>query len=194
MKDPRYALTALAVATTVAWAHGGGHDGDVFVEVAQVRKATVRFHAIEQALAAGYAQFQSCVDEPGEGAMGIHFVNGSLVGDTVVDALRPEALMYEQGNDGRMRLVGVEYIVFQDAWDAENEAPPTLFGETFHRVDSPNRYGIPAFYALHAWVWRHNPVGTFYDWNPKVRCPGDVPDASYLDRAFAPIPRRASPR
>jgi hypothetical protein len=36
---------------------------------------------------------------------------------------------------------------------------------------NPNRYGLPAFWELHAWVWRHNPNGLFDDWNPRVSCP-----------------------
>lgn len=170
------ALVGWLVTAGTAAAHGGveaaeeSHGHDVFTHVFQVRKATQPFLSLEQAMAAGYAQFQGCVNEPGEGAMGTHFVHGDLVTDTVIDALRPEALMFEQRANGRMRLVGVEYIVFQDAWDAENASPPTLFGETFHLVPSPNRYGIPAFYALHAWVWQHNPQGMFHDWNPRVSC------------------------
>ena len=144
---------------------------DVFAQIAWVRQATAHLHSVETAGAQGYGQFQGCVSQPGEGAMGIHFVNGALVGDTVLDPLRPEALMYEPDKHGRLRLAGVEYIVFQAVWDAENGEPPTLFGEEFHLVGEPNRYGIPAFYALHAWIWRHNPLGTFYDWNPRVSCP-----------------------
>jgi hypothetical protein len=33
-----------------------------------------------------------------------------------------------------------------------------------------NRFGLPAFYSLHAWVWKHNPAGTFAMWNPNVTC------------------------
>lgn len=35
---------------------------------------------------------------------------------------------------------------------------------------SPNRFGIPAFYDLHAWASEANPSGPFNDWNPKVLC------------------------
>jgi hypothetical protein len=24
-----------------------------------------------------------------------------------------------------------------------------------------NRYGLPAFYELHAWLWKDNPIGLF---------------------------------
>ena len=36
--------------------------------------------------------------------------------------------------------------------------------------DQSNRFGLPAFYSLHAWIWKHNPSGTFSMWNPNVSC------------------------
>lgn len=141
--------------------------------LAHIRRATAHFHHLKTAQAVGYAQFLDCVDEPGEGAMGIHFVHGKLIGDTVLDPLLPEALMYEPMPNGWLRLVGVEYIVFQEAWDAEHAEPPVLLGQQFHLVPSPNRYDVPAFYELHVWVWKHNPSGRFNDWNPRVQCPED---------------------
>ena len=186
MDAGRAALAVAAIAATITVSLAAAQaDDDVFVQIAQVRKATVHFRAIDAAEAAGYARFQDCVDEPGQGAMGVHFVHGTHVGDTVIDALRPEALMFEPDRHGRMKLVGVEYIVFQEAWDAENAVPPALFGQPFHLVGIPNRYGIPAFYALHAWVWRHNPSGTFNDWNPHVSC-----DALRASVVPAPVPHR----
>lgn len=116
-------------------------------------------------------QFFGCVHEPLAGSMGIHFVNAGLAGDTVIDARRPEALMYEVRASGRLALVGVEYVVFKDAWDAEHSAPPELFGQLFNVVGTPNRYGLPEFYELHAWAWKANPTGAHQDWNPKVLCP-----------------------
>jgi hypothetical protein len=35
---------------------------------------------------------------------------------------------------------------------------------------SPNRYGLPAFYALYVWAWKENPKGTFVNWHPSVSC------------------------
>jgi hypothetical protein len=101
--------------------------------------------------------------------MGVHFVNGSLVGDGVLDPLHPEALIYESRN-GRLQLVGVEYVTIADAWHANNAAPPVLMGQLFSYKGSPNRFGIPAFYELHVWAWKHNPNGIFADWNPRVSC------------------------
>ncbi|HEX2997636.1 MAG TPA: hypothetical protein VHP14_22625 [Anaerolineales bacterium] len=137
--------------------------------VQAVRQATERFKNINAAESAGYGLFHGCVSGPQEGAMGIHFVNGDLVGDGEVSTSQPEALIYET-KGGRMQLVGVEYVVIAEDWDANHETPPSLMGQVFNYVGAPNRYRIPAFYELHVWAWKHNPTGMFTDWNPKVSC------------------------
>lgn len=101
--------------------------------------------------------------------MGIHYVNGDLVADGQLDAQHPEAIIYEDQN-GTMRLVGVEYLVFAEAWNAKNKVPPVLMGQVFNYAGSPNRYGIPANYYLHVWASKSNPKGMFADWNPMVSC------------------------
>jgi hypothetical protein len=144
-------------------------------DLRQLRRATAQFQQLANAEAAGYGVFTdaaglACVlDTEGRGGMGVHYVNGAFVGDSTVDALRPEALLYAKTRHG-MRLTGVEYVVFVDAWGA-GRPPPDLFGRTFRLVPDGNRYGIPAFYELHVWVWYANPSGTFEDWNPRVGCP-----------------------
>ncbi len=137
--------------------------------VDQVRTATQPFRRLEAAEAAGYGLFHGCVSGPEGGAMGVHFVNGDLVGDGLLDPTRPEALMY-QWKDGRPQLVGVEFVVLAEAWNAAHSAPPVLGGQLFTYNGAPNRYGIPAFYALHVWAWQQNPAGVFADWNHKVSC------------------------
>jgi len=149
--------------------------------VDEVRRATQDFHDVGVAMAAGYASMGSCVSGPQEGAMGIHFVNGDLVGDGALDAQRPEALMYE-ARGGKLHFVGVEYIVPLSATNARNGSPPTLMGQSFHYTGAPNRYGIPAFYSLHVWAWKPNPHGTFVDWNPTVSCE-DYTDAAAAARS-----------
>jgi hypothetical protein len=103
--------------------------------------------------------------------MGIHYVNGTLVSDDEVVAGTPELVVYEPTKNGRLRLVAAEYVVFQAAWDATHTSPPELFGREFELVPAGNRYGLPPFYELHAWLWKHNPAGMFDDWNPRVTCP-----------------------
>lgn len=137
--------------------------------VETVRQETARYQDIKAAEAAGYGLFHGCVSGPQEGAMGVHYVNGDLVGDGAIDPKRPEALLYEDQN-GTMRLVGVEYVVIAEAWNAKNQMPPVLMGQLFNYNPGPNRYGIPAHYALHVWAWKNNPNGTFADWNPQVSC------------------------
>ena len=115
---------AVAVVATAAVGLGGlaggsGHSDDA---LDQIRDATSTFRSVERAVDHGYVQFFGCVHEPLAGAMGIHFVNGELAGDTVIDASRPEAVMYEVKENGTLKLVGVEYIVFQAAWDTGSTA------------------------------------------------------------------------
>jgi hypothetical protein len=44
-------------------------------------------------------------------------------------------------------------------------------GIHFELIPAGNRYGLPDFYELHAWIWRSNPLGMFTDWNPRMHCP-----------------------
>jgi hypothetical protein len=104
------------------------------------------------------------------GAMGIHFVNGDYVGTTDVEPSKPEALVYEPEKNGKLRLVALEYVTFQAQWDATHSSPPSLFGQTFNFTPAGNRYGLPAFYSLHVWIWKNNPAGMFAMWNPDVNC------------------------
>lgn len=159
-------------ATVVALALLVGSTANAADQLSTARAGTARFHNIDAAFAAGYGLFTdaagiACIDNAA-GGMGIHYVRGALVGDGAVNAATPEALVYEPTKNGRLRLVAVEYVVFQADWNRTNA--PSLFGETFTAVSSPNRYGLPPFYELHAWIWNHNANGMFEDWNPGVSC------------------------
>jgi hypothetical protein len=134
-----------------------------------VRDATRQFINVNAATAAGYQPFLGCVSGPDHGAMGVHYVNGDLVGDGEIDASKPEALIYEPSDAG-MQLVGVEFVVIADTWLAHHSSPPVLEGQTFQFVSSPNRYGLPAHFELHVWAWRDNLQGAFVDWNNSVSC------------------------
>jgi hypothetical protein len=135
-----------------------------------VREATERFQDVEVAKGEGYSLLFGCVSGSDYGAMGLHFVKGSLVGDGKLDVMNPEIVLYEALPNGRLRLTGADYLVLADAWNAKNPAPPELMGQLFHLFESPNRFGLPAFYTLHVWAWKDNPAGTFTNWNPNVSC------------------------
>ena len=151
------ALGALLAPT--AQASNGQDEG----AVASVRLATAAFHDLGAAGAAGYAPLLACFDLPGVGGMGQHYVNTSLLDATVV-ADQPEAQVYEVDGD-RLQLVAVEYIVPWTAW--VSPTPPQLFGRSFFSNTTLH------LWALHAWIWRPNPLGMFANYNPNVRlCPG----------------------
>jgi hypothetical protein len=135
-----------------------------------VRESTARFRDVSKAEADGYGLLFGCVSGPDWGAMGLHYVNLPLVVDGQLDPARPEIVIYEPMPDGRVRLTGADYLVFADAWHATHAETPQLMGQLLHLFESPNRFGLPAFYTLHVWAWKDNPNGTFVNWHPKVSC------------------------
>jgi hypothetical protein len=143
------------------------------------RAGTAQFHQLDAAMAAGYTTEVidlngiACIDDVvgHTGGMGIHFLNLGLL-DGNVDESAPELVIYEPTKNGRMRLVAVEYLVLRSSWEAAHPgaAPPTLFGQSMELVPAGNRYGLPDFYEMHAWIWKDNPLGMHNDWNPNVTC------------------------
>ena len=171
----RLALATLAAAVAAAGVQvvgslaSGGES-----QFAGARNATARYHNLSAAEADGYAIFRdaqgiACIDSS-QGGMGVHYVRGDLVGDTTLDPEHPEALVYAPNSAGQLRLAALEYIVFQAPWDAAHSDAPSMFGQTFNLTPAGNRFGIPAFYSLHAWVWEPNSDGMLQPWNPRVNC------------------------
>ena len=135
-----------------------------------VRDSTERFKDVSVAEAEGYTLQFGCVSGDSAGAMGLHFVNGNLVNSGVIEATRPQIVIYEPVPGGRLRLIGADYLVLASVWNAKNQGPPQLMGQLFHLFDAPNRFGLPAFYTLHVWAWKENPNGAFVNWHPDVSC------------------------
>lgn len=156
--------TTLHVAAEEA-SHEAHHASAQLVQ--DVRRATEKYLDVNNAV--GYGPAFGCVTGPDHGAMGIHYVNGALVGDGKIELENPEALIYEPVGNAR-KLVGVEYIVDAVTWMKNHPAPPTLDGQDFQFVAAPNRFQLPDFFELHVWAWRDNPNGAFVDWNNKVTC------------------------
>ncbi len=146
----------------------------------EVRGGTALFHDVSAATDAGYGLFQTCFTYGTESAQGQHYVHGDYVSDDVIDPMLPEALVYEPGPDGEMILVALEYLVFADVWDPDGSGreAPSLFGQEFSLESHIPE--TPPVWALHVWLYAHNPDGLFAHWNPLVFCPegADVVDMS----------------
>lgn len=163
----------------------------------EMREAQRRFEDVEVALQEGYVQDPSgmCFTaemEGGaadEGAMGIHYFRPDLLGltsteppvtgtGTHTDFRRPAILLYEPQPDGRLELVAVENLVFEDAWKAAgHDEPPTFHGRAYdHMVDDPSTpdvhesHGFAPHFDQHVYLYRDNPLGTLEPFNPEVSC------------------------
>jgi hypothetical protein len=179
----RTAITLAALATAVAMSNACGREPTVAADtragalaasqaglgasvnqqLASLRQATAAYHDFDQAVAAGWsAQITPCMADPTAGGMGLHYGNVALI-DGSVQVNEPELLLYEPEQNGRLRLVAVEYII-PYAFHARDAEPPTLFGQEFARND------VFQLWGLHAWVWKENPSGMFAAWNPTVTC------------------------
>lgn len=143
-------------------------------QLAELRRATAKYHDIEAARDAGYVVLfdpdgagpgSACLRQA-DAAMGEHYVHpGRLFDNGTLNVAEPEALIYEPMKNGKYRLVGVEYVIpFSDV--PATAAAPTLFGQDLMPNDNPGFH----LWALHVWAWKDNPDGIFAAWNPNVTC------------------------
>jgi len=133
----------------------GTETGSIF---ATLRRVTARYHDLDVAKNEGFVLLHECESRPGEGPVGVVYVNFARLLDGDINPELPDALIYEPGPNG-LKLAGVEFAVLNTGQPA-----PQFLGATFQREDE---FGV---YALHAWVWRNNPDGMFAQTNPKVSC------------------------
>ncbi len=144
--------------------------------VALVKIATERFRHVTRQEQVGdpFTLLFGCVSGGDFGAMGLHFVRTDILHDGDVNENEPEIVLFEPTKNGGIKLTGADFIVFKSEWEANPKHKPgdvpSLRGQLFHLFDSPNRFGLDPFYALHVWAWKDNPNGTFSNWNPNVSC------------------------
>lgn len=129
--------------------------------LATLRRVTARYHRLEAALADGFVLLHPCEERPGEGPVGAVYVHFDRLLDGVIDPETPDALIYEPSKKGE-KLVGVEFAIPYALWNEPN--PPEFLGAQFQPEDEFD------VFALHVWVWRHNPEGMFAESNPNVSC------------------------
>ncbi|MEK6250937.1 MAG: hypothetical protein AABM43_03155 [Actinomycetota bacterium] len=161
--------TVLAVAAGNVWLPAAAGAGD---DPLQTVKATAaRYHSFKQAQTAGYSVAgELCVASP-LGAMGFHAPNAALMADPALDPLSPEILLYAPKENGKLKLVGIEY------WRADADGDlatagdrPSLFGQPFDGPMLGHTPTMPVHYDLHVWLFEANPSGTFARFNPAVSC------------------------
>lgn len=175
------AAIATAAAATLTVASGvtatSAHEGDDAHEnpqtvpprlAAEIRSATAAFHNPAKASAAGFVRAAHCV--PG---MGEHWINQDNLEDGLHDPRNPDVLLYEHGPNGKPRLVGVEWLEWDEDQDLEthNSDRPSLEGIMFDGPMAGHEPGMPVHYDLHLFVWKQNPHGMAHNYNPRVNCP-----------------------
>ena len=92
-------LVFLGATFAVAQKHTANHVGAAHESasnnlVQAVRNATQQYFNVNNATSAGYAALFGCVSGSDHGAMGIHYVNTSLLNGTI-NVTTPHALIYE---------------------------------------------------------------------------------------------------
>ena len=130
-------------------------------DLAAARAATAKYHDFQVAIDDQFVPVFPCLALPEGPAMGFHYVNGDRASDGALDPASPELLIYLPNEEGKMKLVAVEYLLPGSPTDP----PPVLFGKEMHYTP------VVSSWTLHAWVWKNNPDGMFADFNPRLRCP-----------------------
>lgn len=129
--------------------------------IATLRQATARYHNLDNAIEDGFILLSECEVRPA-GASGMLYANLDRVMDGVIDPTMPEGLLYEPNSNGPPKLVAVDLAVPYALWT--DPTPPEFLGTTFQTEDE---FGA---WAIHVWIWRHNPAGMLAPVNPNVSC------------------------
>lgn len=124
-------------------------------ELQQAKMATAKYNNFDNAIADGYVDINVIVPE-----MGHHYLKPAYL-DATFDYAKPEILVYNKEENGKMKLVAVEYAV---PIALSPGAPPSGFTGT------NDVWGVyqGTLWTLHAWVWEYNPSGVFSPTNPLV--------------------------
>lgn len=192
----KIAAAALAVAMGICAPAAMANANDE-PSLAEVRSLTARYQDVNIALAEGYLRDPGNMCDTADmmgrpkqlGAMGIHYFRPDLLGisgppnprvsgtGTHTDFRKPSILIYEPQADGSLKLVAVENLVFDKAWQASGKGDfPTFQGQPYNAMaDDPTTavdeaHLFEPHHDLHVWLYRDNPNGMFTQFNPRVSC------------------------
>jgi hypothetical protein len=134
-------------------------------ELAAVRRATAKYHDIEQALEDGYVQATPCVE--GEG---IHYRRTDEFPDALLDCVfdpeNPEILHYVPKPNGELQLIGVEYLVPKSCPGLATQPPEGFSGD----ADEWELEIGGTVWALNAFVWFGKPDNIFAFRDESITC------------------------
>jgi hypothetical protein len=165
------ALIAISLIYCLGTPHALAREGmssDTSKALAQARRATARYHNIDNARADMYTDASFVL--PG---VGCHLINPSLI-DGEFDPTQPELLIYSDNcgdeDTGRATLRSVEYVIpCAERYCPNTDLPEGFPGDAdwWEYFEGPG--GQPPYlWTLHAWIWRHNPEGIFVKINPRL--------------------------
>ena len=131
-----------------------GLDPETVWQLQQAKIATAKYNNFENAIRDGYVDINVIVPEMGYHYLKMDHLNATFEYD------KPEILVYNKEENGRMKLVALEYAV---PIDLSTNAPAGFTGSS----DVWSVYqGV--LWTLHAWVWEYNPEGVFNPTNPLI--------------------------
>ena len=126
------------------------------MQLLEAKQATAKYRNINNAVKDGYADINVFIHN-----MGFHYMKSAYLDDKFEPG-RPELLVYSPSpENGKMRLVAVEYAVPQSL---SPSAPEGFYGDA-DVWDKNDDFGL---WTLHAWIWYNNPAGVFSEYNQLI--------------------------
>ena len=129
-----------------------GFSSETIWQLQEAKIATAKYNNFENAVRDNFVDINVIVPE-----MGYHYLKMSRLDGTFNHA-EPEILVYNKEENGKMRLVALEYAAPLTA-----NPPAGYTGDHDHWSVYQNQ-----LWTLHAWVWEYNPAGIFNPTNPAI--------------------------